>query len=445
MVHESVKTVAEFLALRSVDSMIEGVAVCLFGSLMLRMIPTQNAATRFAVWFCALLAIAGIPIVSAAWSPAAFASGNSQTNTLRVPESWAVYFLIFWAVGSLCLLSQVAASLWHFLMLRRSCVRIDATTLDPIVQETLRKHGGKRSVTICTSNQVRVPAALGLWHPIVVVPEWAMKELSADDLNHVVLHELAHLQRWDDWTNLAQQMVKAVLFFHPAVWWIEKKAALEREIACDDAVLAETSRPRDYAECLARLAEKSFAHRTLAMAQAALGRVRQMSTRVARILDGNRSTASAMMWRPVASAVAVFAIGCGVWLSRSPKLLAFEGKPSTTQAVAVTSAFIPASNQPEFKQGSVPVQMVGLKFRESRDHMNYHPTAVRAKARASRQKNLIHSVVAKSSPPITETMWIVVESQESVANRPVVQIEMLRVTILHVTAADSIPRIPRKI
>ena len=117
-----------------------------------------------------------------------------------------------------------------------------------------------------------------------------MQELSADELNQIVLHELAHLRRRDDWTNLAQKMVKALFFFHPAVWWIEQKMSLEREMACDDAVMAETASPRAYAECLAHLAEKTLIQRGVALAQAALGRIRQTSLRVAQILDGNRSS-----------------------------------------------------------------------------------------------------------------------------------------------------------
>ena len=108
-----------------------------------------------------------------------------------------------------------------------------------------------------------------------MIPDWALIELSSSELNQVVLHELAHLRRWDDWTNLAQQIIRALLFFHPAVWWIGKKAELEREMACDDAVLAETESPRAYAECLAHLAERSFVQRSLALAQAAIGRFHQ--------------------------------------------------------------------------------------------------------------------------------------------------------------------------
>ena len=123
--------------------------------------------------------------------------------------------------------------------------------------------------------------------PLVVIPSWAMRELSAAELNTILLHELAHLRRWDDWTNLAQKVLGALLFFHPAVWWIEKKLALEREMACDDLVLAQDCESRAYAECLVSLAEKSLLRRGFALAQAAVGRMRHMSFRVAQILDEN--------------------------------------------------------------------------------------------------------------------------------------------------------------
>ena len=119
---------------------------------------------------------------------------------------------------------MLAGLYWHLRMLRQGCVPVDVASLDPVLQETLQRYPMKRSVALCTSEQVRVPTAIGLVKPAVVIPRWVMKELSPAELNQIVLHELAHLRRWDDWTNLAQQLVKAIFFFHPAVWWIEKKA-----------------------------------------------------------------------------------------------------------------------------------------------------------------------------------------------------------------------------
>ncbi len=206
----------------------------------------------------------------------------------------------------------MARAVWHLHALRKECTPLRQSELPEVLQETLRRTKLSRKVEICTSQQVRVPTALGLVQPAIVIPEWAMRELSPTDLNQILLHELAHLYRWDDWTNLAQQLVRALFFFHPAVWWIENKAALEREIACDDAVVAETASPRAYAECLAHLAERSFVQRSLALAQAAVGKLRQTTSRVAEILDVNRPRANPRGWKPAVSLVIGFAIACAV-------------------------------------------------------------------------------------------------------------------------------------
>jgi hypothetical protein len=169
---------------------------------------------------------------------------------------------------------------------------------------------------------------------MILIPCWVMQELSSEELNQILLHELAHFGRWDDWTNLAQKVVKALFFFHPAVWWIEKRVSLEREMACDDAVLAETASPRAYAECLANLAEKTLLHRSIALAQSALGRIRQTSLRVAQILDVNRAPVTARASKPAVSLVAGFALACALGISRTPRLIAFAD-----HAAPLTPAF----------------------------------------------------------------------------------------------------------
>ena len=442
--HLNLKTAAELLALRSLDSLVVGAGVWLFASVMLRMVPRQNAASRFAVWFSALLAIATIPMFSGIWSPAAgLVSSSREQAAIMVDGRWAMYVLAAWAVVSGLFLFQVARSLWQLHALRRSCLAFDPATLGPLLEETLRKHGEHRRVRLCRSNQVRVPAAIGLWRPAVVVPEWAIRELSPDELNQVVLHELAHLSRWDDWTNLAQQLVKALFFFHPAVWWIENKAALEREMACDDAVLAETNRPRAYAECLARLAERSFAHRSLRLAQAALGKVRQISTRVAQILDANRPTPPRAVWLPAACLLAVFAIGCGAWYSRAPRLVGFEEHVSPLPRMLVATA-----SKPVLVETSAPRKpsQESLTQTATRRRAPNGPSVISARAKmpAPQTKSLVHFTGAQSSAvPVSETVWIVVERNESAANRQIFQIQMWRVTILEAQANGA--HIPRKI
>ena len=68
---------------------------------------------------------------------------------------------------------------------------------------------------MCISEDVTVPAAIGFFRPAIVFPAGLLSQLSPDEIKVILLHELAHLRRWDDWTNLGQKIVKAVFFFHP--------------------------------------------------------------------------------------------------------------------------------------------------------------------------------------------------------------------------------------
>src|SRR5260370_41807610 len=96
------------------------------------------------------------------------------------------------------------------------------------------------------------------------------------------------------------RIVSALFFFHPAVWWIEKRISVEREMACDDAVLAETANPHGYATCLVSLLEKNLAHRLAqrltdkrgSMAQAAVHRARAAPLRLQNIPPQNSARAA---------------------------------------------------------------------------------------------------------------------------------------------------------
>src|ERR1700676_694350 len=333
------------LARLSAESMLncllEGVVIGLFAWILLRVVGRRNSTTRFAVWFSALLAIAALPVLGVA--AAGSAQAGRVASAITVPSSWAFYIFILWAAIAAVLLLRVGIGLLQLRILRASCTAIDVPTLDSSVQETLQGIQAVRPVALCRSDRIQVPTAIGFLKPVVVLPSWALQELSTAELNSILIHELAHLRRRDDWTNLAQQLLKALLFFHPAVWWIESQLALEREMACDDAVLAETGNPRGYARCLVSIAEKSFLRRGLALAQAAVNRMRQTSLRVSQILDANRSSAT-RVWKPALYSVAAFFVVCLVSLSHAPELVAFKDRTdlpiaSTALASDAGSAF----------------------------------------------------------------------------------------------------------
>lgn len=437
----SLHAIAELLALRFIDSVAEGTVICVLAALALHLAPRQNAATRFSVWFSALVAIAALPWISHSWPHSSLAVAATSHPVITVPESWALYFLSAWGAVAVWFAMGMLRALWHLNVLRSKGVPVNTASLDRTVRETLQRHGADRRIVLCTSDQVRVPTAVGLLKPTILIPSWVMRELSPAELNQILLHELAHFRRWDDWTNLAQQIVKAVFFFHPAVWWIDKKVAVEREMACDDAVLAETRSPRAYAECLARLAEKSFLRRSIALAQAALGKVRQTSERVAEILDMNRPAPSSRSWSAAASLVAVLAVSCGALYSRAPKLIAFGNSvhrlPLEVASIAgrstSESSYIPKLPITQAKL-NMPARQTKATGRTAAPRVP-NPERflnVRSQSAKTRDESRVHLTGSVSAVvPFTQTFWVVVEREGTNPAAPqVYQIEMWRVTVL---------------
>jgi beta-lactamase regulating signal transducer with metallopeptidase domain len=437
--------IAEMLALRAIQSLAVGALVTVFAAIVLR-VSRQSAGTRFAVWFSSLIAIAVFPFVGGRWLGNSSASLETRA-AITLPDSWAIYSIVVWAVLASWFLFGVARAVWHVRRLRKSCSPVDAASIDPVLRQTLQHGSTQRNVVLCTSATVRVPTAIGFFKPAIVIPDWVMQELSTVEINQILIHELAHLRRWDDWTNLAQQLVKALFFFHPAVWWVEKKAALEREMACDDAVL-ETASPRAYAECLARLAEKSVLQRSVALAQAAIGKIRQTSLRVAQILDPDRPSASHRALKPAVALVALFAVATAVSVDHGPRLIAFgsntpapvDGSVATSTSPVMqsvsgrnTARAFDAVIRSTQKVGITPANLV-LGTGHSKFQPNVLPGIAqvekkRAEISRSHDKQAVRLVRAEVVPvPVTETMFLVIESRG--VNSPVYQIQMWHVTVL---------------
>jgi beta-lactamase regulating signal transducer with metallopeptidase domain len=352
--------IAQMSAERMLNCLAQGILIALFAWIVLRLVGRRNSGTRFAVWFCALVAIAATPFLQI--SQNSMTAGQSAAGTsaaLTIPGSWALYLFAAWAVIAAFGLARVAAGLWHLRTIRKSYRAVDPGELDPTLETTLREFGSVRPVELCVSDELRVPTAIGFLKPAVVLPAWALHDLSGQELNTVLLHELAHLRRWDDWTNLAQRVVRALFFFHPAVWWVERRLTLEREMACDDFVLAQTANPRAYAACLVSLAEKNLLlRRGIALAQAAVGRMCHTTQRVLQILDSHRA-GGVRVWKPAPWIVGAFSVVCLISSGHAPKLVAFD-EPSASNEAQYRSAAISGSSI-DLTQ-STPARFVPAKF-----------------------------------------------------------------------------------
>jgi beta-lactamase regulating signal transducer with metallopeptidase domain len=141
----------------------------------------------------------------------------------------------------------------------------------------------RRRIRLAESALVQAPVAIGLWAPKVLLPSAQVAQYSVDDWHRVLRHEMAHLERYDDWSNFFQRLLIAFNPFNPFLWLVGNELRLVREIVCDDWVVAESRHAKSYAQLLTRLAVASRGSPALASGVSRTGR--QLYLRVARILD----------------------------------------------------------------------------------------------------------------------------------------------------------------
>ncbi len=157
-----------------------------------------------------------------------------------------------------------------------------------LVIDTIVQANARRKATVGMSPIVQVPVSIGFFHPVIIFPEHLIDRLNSDEIRSITLHELAHIQRYDDWMNLLQRSLQAVFFFHPAVILIGSKMNLEREIACDEWVVENTGQPREYARTLTRLVQLAGDSFNPVLASGAALFKKQIYKRLEKIVAGHK-------------------------------------------------------------------------------------------------------------------------------------------------------------
>jgi TonB family protein len=148
------------------------------------------------------------------------------------------------------------------------------------------KIGLSKKVTLLLSHKIDVPMAIGWLKPVVLIPFSMLSGLTPQQLDMLLLHELAHIRRNDYLVNFLQTLVETLLFFHPMVRWVSKQMRNEREYCSDDIAVHHGGNALAYAHTLADTASLCHKHRQHAipsMAMAASGG--DLKQRVVRLLD----------------------------------------------------------------------------------------------------------------------------------------------------------------
>jgi beta-lactamase regulating signal transducer with metallopeptidase domain len=301
---------------------------------LLRLLPAK-AATRFTLWWATLLALVTLLVTPSLLSHQAISRAISPTGASIAG------FLAHWggtvlamSVGAwlgLALLGFVhlGVRVSHLRRVKRAC-RPFPLARERRLPRWLAARDKGRPARLCLSDDVCPASALGLElgsdGAIVAINPTLLSEVDDNELDQIVLHEYAHIQRWDDWLHLLQLALQALLVVHPAVSGIGRALRRCCSAACDDWVIDRTQMPATYARCLTKMRAFELATpNDLIAAMSFGGRGDDLARRHEWLLARRRIARARLAALPVATSVAVLLIAATVGLSQLPPLVATGG------------------------------------------------------------------------------------------------------------------------
>jgi len=189
------------------------------------------AVTLAALWPDRVVAVRSIILFNSQAT-----AGAGSPNLERAPDVLP-YLVAIWIAGAACV----------------GLYRFGGWMLAVRMSRLARRIGEFHAVTLLESALTDVPVVIGVLRPAILVPLGMLAGLPPSQVESILLHELAHIRRFDYLVNLVQTAVESLLFYHPAVWWISSVIREEREKCCDDAVVASQPDAREYAAALLAL------------------------------------------------------------------------------------------------------------------------------------------------------------------------------------------------
>ena len=315
-----------------VSDLWQGSIVAVAVWLCLRLLPRATAAIRFAIWSAVFVVLAARPFLQAYLSHTSQAL-PAHAALLRIDIRWSLVIVGLWAAMSLVRLGRLAVSGFQLHGIWKRAIPLAA---GHDFEASLGK-ARWRTAQLCTSQDVDSPSVIGFFSPRILIPEALLEGLTPPEMQQIVLHEMGHLRRGDDWINLAQKLGLALFPLNPVLMWIERRLCFERELACDESVLLHTRAPKAYATCLTSLAERRLDRRAVSLSLGAWERRSELARRIHSILQRSEGM-SRTQARVVVGVMAVALLGGATELARCPRIVSFSAPELDASAPLVESA-----------------------------------------------------------------------------------------------------------
>jgi GWxTD domain-containing protein len=260
----------------------EGAIVALLLASALRLLSNRSSQLRYTAACSALVLMAASPlvtfwflVVNSSAADQAFSHAIAEGNQLLIPLTglseptmpWVnrlaesfdrslPWVLAVWFTGTTLLLCRLNIGLIVVRRMKSIATQPPPLELQTAFHDLSRRLGIARTVSLVHSALVQVPTVIGWLRPAVLLPVGCLTGLSATQIEAIFAHELAHIRRHDYLVSVFQSILEAVLFYHPAVWWVSKQVRREREDCCDDLAVKISGDPLAYAKALSFLEER---------------------------------------------------------------------------------------------------------------------------------------------------------------------------------------------
>jgi bla regulator protein BlaR1 len=244
----------------------QGIVIGAAAAFALKLNGRHNAQVRYLICIIALLVCAITPCVTAVVlmnddSSIARPVARIETSLIAVravagsqPFDLISAAVALWLVGVLSIIVYYAVQWRAVERIRRSSTSLfTEQNAAEIARRALGRWRASAAVPVRMAMSLSTPIVIGLWRPMIVFPAAMIARLPAADFELILLHEIAHIVRRDNWVNALQIALEILFFYHPVVHWLSRRARLERERACDDFAIAASGSPYEYARALTSL------------------------------------------------------------------------------------------------------------------------------------------------------------------------------------------------
>jgi beta-lactamase regulating signal transducer with metallopeptidase domain/protocatechuate 3,4-dioxygenase beta subunit len=277
-----------------------------------------GARARYALSCVALALMSAAPpltfVVLGSVNPSSLVRPIWPVGTAGAWERILPWMVVVWLGGAALFSARVAVVWRKAARARNAAVQSPPREWLETLEELVRRMRVTAPVRLLSSPLATVPSVVGWLKPVILMPVEAMIGLPLDQVRSIMAHELAHIRRNDYLVNILQCIAEALLFYHPAVWWVSGQIRAERELCCDDLAVETSGDVLTYARALANL--ETFRRARLNVAMAAdgaslLNRIRRLAGEAGSVphhLPGPGSAwALALLWMAGAGAVALHA------------------------------------------------------------------------------------------------------------------------------------------